>query len=240
MKGGNSCHNGSDLDKGNILKPTIDTLTEEGRKAFKAYRANLKELFLSYCEVMREGTILKDTTPIVFTKPEVIPKVRPNPSPSLNDVQNMINSALERQAKSTIELLLRLIEEWDGKKPDATNANPSSSTCTVGFTQTKPHASGLSAGGTSMPNPSAQPMNHFHSRTTIEVSAPNLGMPQQAMASMYGQGYTHTMPSFTMPNPSLNPCNSGFNGRAYPNPGSNFEAPYTNIAYTDHIPLPGS
>jgi hypothetical protein len=91
-----------------------------------------------------------------------------------------------------------------------------------------------------MPNPFAQPMNHFHSRTTIEGSAPNLGMPQQAMASMYGQGYTHTMPSFTMPNPSLNPCNSGFNGRAYPNPGSNFEAPYTNIAYTDHIPLPGS
>jgi hypothetical protein len=121
MKGGNSCHNGSDLDKGNILKPTIDTLMEEGHKAFKAYRANLEELFLSYCEVMRQGTILKDTTPIVFTKPEVIPKVRPNPSPSLDDIQNMINSALERQAKSTIELLLRLIEEWDGKKTDATN-----------------------------------------------------------------------------------------------------------------------
>jgi hypothetical protein len=35
MKGGNSGNNGSDLDKGNILKPTFDTLTEEGRKAFK-------------------------------------------------------------------------------------------------------------------------------------------------------------------------------------------------------------
>jgi hypothetical protein len=52
MKGGNSGHNGSDLDKGNILKPTFDTLTKEGRKAFQAYRTNLEELFLSRCEVM--------------------------------------------------------------------------------------------------------------------------------------------------------------------------------------------
>jgi hypothetical protein len=66
MKGGNSGHNESELDMGNILKPTFDTLTEEGRKAFKVYRVN--------------------------------------PSPSLNDVQNMINSALERQAKSTDKL----------------------------------------------------------------------------------------------------------------------------------------
>jgi hypothetical protein len=51
MKGGNSDNNGSDLDKGNILKPTFDTLMEEGRKAFEAYHANLEELFLSYCEV---------------------------------------------------------------------------------------------------------------------------------------------------------------------------------------------
>jgi hypothetical protein len=47
MKGGYSGHNGSDQDKGNILKPTFDTLMEEGRKAFEAYRANLEELFLS-------------------------------------------------------------------------------------------------------------------------------------------------------------------------------------------------
>jgi hypothetical protein len=53
MKGGNSGHNGSDLDKGNILKPTFDSLTEEGRKAFKAYLANLEELFLSRGEVTR-------------------------------------------------------------------------------------------------------------------------------------------------------------------------------------------
>jgi hypothetical protein len=101
MKGENSGHNESDLNKGNILKPTFDTLTEEGRKAFKAYRTNLEELFLSRCEVTWQGTVLKDTTPIVFAKPVVIPEVRSNPLPFLNDVQNMMNSALERQAKST-------------------------------------------------------------------------------------------------------------------------------------------
>jgi hypothetical protein len=71
MKGGNSGHNGFDLDKGSTLNPTFDTLTEEGRKVFKACRANLEELYLSHCEVMRQGTVIKDTTPIVFTKPEV-------------------------------------------------------------------------------------------------------------------------------------------------------------------------
>jgi hypothetical protein len=47
MKGGNSGNNESDLDKGNIIKPTFDTLMEEGRKAFKTYHINLKKLFLS-------------------------------------------------------------------------------------------------------------------------------------------------------------------------------------------------
>jgi hypothetical protein len=47
----------------------------------------------------------------------------------------MINSALERQAKSTNELLRRLIEERDGKKLDATSDNSSSSTCAVSSTQ---------------------------------------------------------------------------------------------------------
>jgi hypothetical protein len=93
MKGGNSGNNKSDLDKGNILKPTIDTLTKEGRKAFKAYCANLEELFLSRYEVTRYGTILKDTTLMVFNKPEVIPEVQPNPSPSRNDIQSITNSA---------------------------------------------------------------------------------------------------------------------------------------------------
>jgi hypothetical protein len=58
MKGGNSGNNGSDLDKGNILKHTFDTLTEEGRKTFKAYCANLGELFISCCEVTWQGTVL--------------------------------------------------------------------------------------------------------------------------------------------------------------------------------------
>jgi hypothetical protein len=58
MKGENSSNNGSDLDKGNILKPTFDTLTQEGRKVLKAYCANLEELILSRYEVMRQGTVL--------------------------------------------------------------------------------------------------------------------------------------------------------------------------------------
>jgi hypothetical protein len=133
-----------------------------------------------------------------------------------------------------------LIEERDGKKHSDPNVNPSSSTCAVNFAQTNSHISGPSAGGTTMPNPSAQPMNHSHSRTTIEGSVSNLGMPQQTTASMYGQGYTHTAPSFTIPNPSSTPYTSGFNGRAYPNPTSNFQALYTTVAYTGPIPLLGS
>jgi hypothetical protein len=96
----------------------------------------------------------------------------------------MINSALERQAKSTDELLRRVIEDWDGKKLDISSVNPSSSTCVVSFTQTNPHTTGPTMCGTSMPTPSAQPMNHFHSRTTIEGSAHNLRLTQQATASM--------------------------------------------------------
>jgi hypothetical protein len=90
----------------------------------------------------------------------------------------MINSVLERQAKSTGELLCRLIEERNEKKLNATSVNHFSSTCAVSFVQTNPHTSGASTGGTSMPHPSAQPMNHFHSRTTIEDSAPTFRVLQ--------------------------------------------------------------
>jgi hypothetical protein len=108
MKGENSSNNRSDLDKNNILKPTFDTLTEEGHKAFQAYQANFEEQFLSRGEVTQQGTVLRDTTPIVFNKPELTPEVWSDPSPSHNDIQCMINSALGRQAKSTDELLHRL------------------------------------------------------------------------------------------------------------------------------------
>jgi hypothetical protein len=84
MKGGNSGNNGSDLNKSNILNPTFDTLTEEGRKAFEAYLTDLREHLLSHHEVMRQGTVLWDTTLIIFNKPEVTPEVQPDPSPSRN------------------------------------------------------------------------------------------------------------------------------------------------------------
>jgi hypothetical protein len=63
---------------------------------FEAYRADLEELFLSRCEVMRQGTVLQDITPIIFHKPEVTPEVQPDPSHSRNDIQSMINFVLER------------------------------------------------------------------------------------------------------------------------------------------------
>jgi hypothetical protein len=71
MNGGNSGKNGFDLDKGNILKLTFDTLTEEGHKAFDVYHANPEEIFLSRCKVTWQGSVLWDTTSIVFNMPEV-------------------------------------------------------------------------------------------------------------------------------------------------------------------------
>jgi hypothetical protein len=65
--------------------------------------------------VTKQGLILKDTTPIVIRKAEVTPEVRPNPSLSLDNVQSIINYVLERQTRSSDELMHRFIEERDGK-----------------------------------------------------------------------------------------------------------------------------
>jgi hypothetical protein len=79
----------------------------------------------------------------------------------------MINSTLERQAKSGDELVRRLTEERDGEKLVDSNVNPSSSSSSssssfaVNFAQTNPQTSGTSASGITMPNPSAQLMNHY-------------------------------------------------------------------------------
>jgi hypothetical protein len=103
------------LNKDNIIKPTFDNLTEEDHKALEAYRREVDELLFSCYEATRQGLIQKDTMPIVICKAEVTPKVRSNPSLSINDVQVLINSTLERQAKGNDELMHRLIEEQDGK-----------------------------------------------------------------------------------------------------------------------------
>jgi hypothetical protein len=71
-----------------------------------------------------------------------------------------------------------LIEEWDGRKLADSTVNHSSSSCAINFAQINPQISGTSLGSTTMPNPSAQLMNHFHSRTTIEGSTSSFGMPQ--------------------------------------------------------------
>jgi hypothetical protein len=53
MKGGNFSTNGSNLDKNNIIKPTFDTLMEEGCKALEAYDTDLEELFYLRYKVTR-------------------------------------------------------------------------------------------------------------------------------------------------------------------------------------------
>jgi hypothetical protein len=88
----------------------------------------------------------------------------------------MINSALERQANSTNELLRRLIEERDGNFFYNSNVNPSSSSYAISFAQTNPQTSGTLTGDAIMTNPSARSMNHFHSRTIIEGSIPSFRM----------------------------------------------------------------
>jgi hypothetical protein len=57
------------------------------------------------------------------------------------------------------------------------NVNPSSSYA-INFAQTNPQPTGTSAGGTSQPNLSAQLMNHFYSRTSIDGLTPANVMPE--------------------------------------------------------------
>jgi hypothetical protein len=57
------------------------------------------------------GLILTDIAPIIIRKAEVTSEVQSNPSLSLSDVQSMINSVLERQARSIDELMCSVIEE---------------------------------------------------------------------------------------------------------------------------------
>jgi hypothetical protein len=45
MKGGNYGHNGFDLDKGNIFKPTFDTLMEQVARCSKHTAPNLRSSF---------------------------------------------------------------------------------------------------------------------------------------------------------------------------------------------------
>jgi hypothetical protein len=190
MKKGVPGTNGSDLNKNNIIKSTLDHLSEEDCKTLKAYHKEVDEIFLSRNEVTQYGLIQKDATPINIRKskvtPEirsnpsfslddvqvminsnirkskVTPEVRSNPSFSLDDVQVMINSVLERQVKSSNELMRKLIVERDRKKLVDSNVHAFSSSCAVNFAQTNHQPSDTLVDGTSQPNPSAQPMNHFY------------------------------------------------------------------------------
>jgi hypothetical protein len=130
--------------------------------------------------------------------------------------------------------MCRLIEEWDVKKLVNSNVHVSSCSCTVNFAQTNPQPSGTSAGGASQPNPSAQPRNHFYSRTTT----PTCGILQQTMTIMFGQGYTHAAPSFLMLNLGSTSYTPRCNDWSYANINDNYHVLYTTVAYTEPIPLP--
>jgi hypothetical protein len=108
--------NESDLNKSNIIKPTLDHLSEEDHKVLESYHKEVDEVFLSRYEVTRQGLVKRDAMSITICKSEVTPEVKNNPSLSLYDVRVKINSTLERQAKSSNEMMRRLIEERDGKK----------------------------------------------------------------------------------------------------------------------------
>jgi hypothetical protein len=131
----------------------------------------------------------------------------------------------------------RLTEEWDGKKVVDSNAHPS---WVVNFAQTNSQPSGTTMGGTSQPIPSAQPMNHFYSQTTIDGLTPTGGMPQHTTTSMFGQGYTHVTPNFSMPNFGSASYTPGGNCQTYTKTNNNYQATYTIVAYIDPISLPDS
>jgi regulator of RNase E activity RraB len=116
MKKGDPSTNGSDLNNSNIIKPTLDHLSEKDRKTLEAYHKEVDEVFLSCYEVTRQGLLKMDVVPIIICKSDVTPEVKNNPSLSLDDIQFMINSALERQSKSSNEKMYRGIGERDGKK----------------------------------------------------------------------------------------------------------------------------
>jgi hypothetical protein len=83
-------------------------------------------------------------------------------------------------------------------------------------------------------------VNHFHDRTTIEGLTPTFRVPQQTTTIIFGKGYTQIAPTFSMPNFTSAPYTPRGDDRAYAHTSGNYQAPYTTVAYTDPIPLPGS
>jgi hypothetical protein len=78
MKKGDPSTNGSDLKKSNIIKPTLDHLSEEDRKAFEAYYKEVYEVFWSHYEVTRQGLVKRDASLITIWKSEVTLEVKNN------------------------------------------------------------------------------------------------------------------------------------------------------------------
>jgi cytolysin (calcineurin-like family phosphatase) len=75
MKKGVPGANESDLNKDNIIKPTLDYLSEEGQKALEVYHREVDDIFLSPYKVTRYVLIQKDAAPINICNSEVTPEV---------------------------------------------------------------------------------------------------------------------------------------------------------------------
>jgi hypothetical protein len=80
MKKEDPSTSGSDLNKNNIIKTTLDHLSEADRKALEAYHKEVGQIFLSHYELTSHGIIQRDAVLINIHKSKVTPKVRSNPS----------------------------------------------------------------------------------------------------------------------------------------------------------------
>jgi hypothetical protein len=80
MKKGDPGTNRSDLNKDTIIKPTLNHLSFEDRKALEAYHKEVHDIFLLRYEVTWQGLIQKDAMPINIRKSKVTPEVWSNPS----------------------------------------------------------------------------------------------------------------------------------------------------------------
>jgi hypothetical protein len=66
---------GSDLKKNNMIKSTLNHLSEEDLKALEAYHKEVDEIFLSFYEVTRQRLVQRDAVPSNIYKSEVTPEV---------------------------------------------------------------------------------------------------------------------------------------------------------------------
>jgi len=137
--------------------------------------------------------VQKESEPFVVYRSQVPPQVTA-PTHSLESIQSMIDTALDRQARASNELMRRLIEERDGKKVADNHANVSSPSGDFHVPQTENPPSVTSVGSAPQAHPQTQPTSHYHSQTTISGSAPVYGMPPEFMAGVPTSASLYSIP----------------------------------------------